>query len=375
MPINPPENLELSELNSILITKLDAIGDFVLTTPFLRGLRHSAPNASINLLVSPGVFPIAESCPYVNRVLSVSKNGTFQITGSTEAITNGIIADFSSKNFDLAVVPRWDYDYYEASSLCAMSGARNIVGFSMPERHRNSPPYTQHFTSALNRPFAAHEVEHNLALLEFLGGTPQDQHLELWLTEEEALTAKEIMAGIPGEGPIVIVCPGASMARRTLPPQKLKAILERVKQNVPEIRFLVLGQKCDSANASVLTSGIPNCFSLCGATNIRQTISLINFAAAAIVMDSGPAHIAAAANIPVVVFSAFPKNGNSITESSVLRWRPWSHAETLVLQPEKLLWPCEGMCCANDHHCILGILEEESAQAITGLIKRAITAQ
>lgn len=373
--MNPTATFDLSESRSILITKLDAIGDFVLTTPFLRGLRHSAPNACINLLVSPAVFPVAESCPYVDRVLSVSRNGDLQITGSTEEVTKGIAADFASKNFDLAVVPRWDYDYYEASALCTTSGARNIVGFAMAERHRNSAPYAHRFTSALSRPFAAHEVEHNLALLEFLGGSPQDKHLELWITEEEAATAKEILAGIPGEGPIVVVCPGASMARRTLPPQKLKAILARVKQSIPEVRFLVLGQQCDSAAATVLTSGIANCFSLCGATNIRQTISIINFAAAAITMDSGPAHIAAAANVPVVVFSAFPENGDSITESSVLRWRPWSSAETLVLQPKKLLWPCEGMCLANDHHCILGILEEESAQAITGLIKRAIAVQ
>jgi len=32
------------------------------------------------------------------------------------------------------------------------------------------------------------------------------------------------------------------------------------------------------------------------------------------------------------------------------------------------------MCVAGTHHCTTSILEEESAQAITGLVKRAINA-
>ena len=43
----------LSEARSILIVKLDAMGDFVLATPFIRELRHAAPNAHIALVVSP----------------------------------------------------------------------------------------------------------------------------------------------------------------------------------------------------------------------------------------------------------------------------------------------------------------------------------
>jgi ADP-heptose:LPS heptosyltransferase len=372
---NSAVNFDLANSRSILVAKLDNIGDFILATPFLRGLRHSAPNACISLLVTPAVFPVAESCPFVDRVLSVSKDGgTMQITGSTQPVTKAIMADFGAKKFDLAIVPRWDYDYFEAAALCRMSGARHVVGFSMAEWYHSKPPYAHHFTSVLSRPFAAHEVEHNLALLEFLGGTLQGDELELWMLPHEMKQAAKRLAALPGEGPIVTICPGASLPCKMLPPRKLKSILYRVQANIPNIRFLVLGQDSERPAADVLTGELSHCFSFCGQTNIRQTIALIASTQALIGMDSGPGHIAAAAEVPVAVFSCFGKNGNPIADYSPVRWRPRGKAENLVIQPEVSLWPCTDYCLANGYHCTTSILEEESAQAITDLVKRAIAA-
>lgn len=373
--MNLNANAGLTEVQSILIVKLDNIGDFILVTPFLRGLRRSAPRACISLLVSPAVFPVAESCPYVDRVLSAYNTaGSWQIAGAAQPVTDAIMADFESGNFDLAIVPRWDYDYYGAAALCEMSGATSIVGFSMASFHHDKPPYAQRFTSALHRPFAAHETEHNLALLEFLGGSLCGEELELWMLPEEMAQAAERLAALPGSGPIVAICPGASFTRKTLPPRKLKSILARVKSVVPDIRFLVLGQSSDQLTADLLATELPDCFSLCGQTNIRQTVSLIASTKALIGMDSAPGHIAAVAEVPTAVFSCFGKDGDPISDCSPVRWRPRGKAESIVLQPEISLWPCNSVCKAETHHCTTSILEEESAQAITGLIQRAIAA-
>ncbi len=368
-------DIDLAACRSILVAKLDRIGDFILATPFLRGLRHSAPNARINLLVTPEVFPIAENCPYADRVLSVaSTNGTPQINGTSEKIVHGLMNDFRSGNFDLTVTPRWDYDFWGASALCTTAGAKHRVGFSVPGCYHDKPQYNSNFTSTLRRPFAAHEVEHNLALLEFIGGSPQGDELELWMLPHEMEYATQRLAALPGEGPIVTICPGASLTRKMLPTRKLTSILARVKSEVPEIRFLVLGQNSERPTADSLAKELPGCVSLCGQTNIRQTVALIASTKALIGMDSGPGHIAAAAEVPVAVFSCFGKNGNPIVDCSPVRWRPRGKAESIVIQPEVSLWPCTSMCVAGTHHCTASILEEESAQAIAGLVKRAIAA-
>ena len=376
-PLTPTSanNINLATCRSILVAKLDRIGDFILATPFLRGLRHSAPNARINLFVTPEVFPLAETCPYVDRVLSVSNvNGTPQMSGTSEKIVHGLMDDFRTGNFDLTVTPRWDYDFWGASALCTTTGAKHRVGFSVPSAYQDKPQYASNYSATVSRPFPAHEVEHNLALLEFMGGTPQGDGLELWMLPQEMEEASQRLAKLPGDGPIVTICPGASLTRKTLPTRKLLSILARVKAEVPQIRFLVMGQNAERPIADVLTKELPHTFSFCGATNIRQTVALIASTNALIGMDSGPGHIAAAAEIPVAVFSCFGKNGNPIVDCSPVRWRPRGKRESLVIQPEVALWPCTSMCVAGTHHCTTSILEEESAQSIVGLLKRAINA-
>src|SRR5579875_2073541 len=65
MPQNKVD-FAIQDVESILVIKLDRVGDFVLASPFLRGLRASAPKARIDLVVTPEAFPVAEHCPYVD---------------------------------------------------------------------------------------------------------------------------------------------------------------------------------------------------------------------------------------------------------------------------------------------------------------------
>src|SRR3990167_717366 len=65
--------VDLRHLREILVVKLDFIGDWVLTTPFLENLRLAAPQARITAVVLDRVFDLASACPFVDRVISVSR--------------------------------------------------------------------------------------------------------------------------------------------------------------------------------------------------------------------------------------------------------------------------------------------------------------
>ena len=60
----------LDQIRSVLLLRLDEIGDVVLTTPLLRELRRNMPHAWITLVVKPGVLNLVELCPHVNEILT-----------------------------------------------------------------------------------------------------------------------------------------------------------------------------------------------------------------------------------------------------------------------------------------------------------------
>ena len=193
--------LDLAQVANILVVKPDEIGDFVLCTPFLRGLRASAPRASIGLVTSAAVADLARACPHVDYVMGPQDSALFH-------------SALAGHGFDLAVVPRLDFDRYGAAVVARQSRAARVFGFS----ERCTPLKAQHnrgfdrryYTDVLARDLAAHEVEHNLALLQHMGGCPQGDAVELHVSIENGLSADRVIgeaAARLGRSRIIAVAP------------------------------------------------------------------------------------------------------------------------------------------------------------------------
>jgi len=371
-----------------LVIKLDWIGDFVLVTPFLRGLRSAAPHAHIDLMVWPGALPIAELCPYVDRTVGIQisqpQGGAAQLEflGKQES-REGLLFDYAHHRYDLAIVPRWDNDMGHATLIARGSQAPLRVGFAVPHLYAHVGDYARaNLTHIVSRPFAAHDVEHNAALLGYLKGdvsavrdaVPDADPVEMWVLKEDMDAAIRLLQELSVDlsRPIVAICPGASGANRRMPVAKLRSILRRVEDLLPSVQFVVLGRSSEQQSALVLCSSLKWCSELCGRTTIRETAALLSLATVAVSMDSGPAHIAAATDTPVVVFSPHPLNGDAIDNHSPIRFRPWSRTESAVLQPEEAVWPCRDRCRGEGPNCILAIADEASAQTIFRLAERAL---
>ena len=57
----------------ILITRLDSIGDVVLSTPILKPLKRRFPGATISYLVSSYAKDIIDENPYISEVIFIYK--------------------------------------------------------------------------------------------------------------------------------------------------------------------------------------------------------------------------------------------------------------------------------------------------------------
>ena len=78
----------------ILLIKLRAIGDIILSTPVIENLRLEYPQAKIDVLVEKFAMPVLESNPFINKILVFDK----KIDSSF-----GLIKKVRNEKYDLVI--------------------------------------------------------------------------------------------------------------------------------------------------------------------------------------------------------------------------------------------------------------------------------
>src|SRR5438105_3765395 len=215
---------DLSQVKRVLVVRLDEIGDVVLTTPFLRELRRNLPNAWITLVVKPAVHNLVELCPYASEVLTYDWGvcGGFAPLQRHWRVLRLAYRYLWPRHFDLAIVPRWDADYYHATFVAYFSGAPWRVGYSenvIDHKRKFKGGLDCLFTDVLDDKTLKHELEHNLDVIRFLGGTVQEQELEMWFGEEDEAFVERVLKshGVYPEDLLIAFGPGAGAPTRMWP--------------------------------------------------------------------------------------------------------------------------------------------------------------
>ncbi len=365
---------------NILVIRQDRLGDLVLSAPFLRELRRSNPEAHITFVVDSKLLNLVELCPHVNQVLGVD----LSYCGAT--VNLGRVLDalrFSRRHlrgrrFDLAVIPRWDADLYHSSYLGIFSGASRRVTYSedvLSSKSKLNRGFDLLATDVAHDAAPKHEVERNLDLLWFAGGTVRDPGLELWLSEGDRETIRRTLElnGVSGGELVIALGVGAAHRRRRWPLARFVEVGRFLEAKYGG-RIAIVGGLEDKAFGERAASAIPNAINFCGSLTLRETGALLERAQLTVANDSGPMHVAAAAGSAVVEISCHPRNADANHENSPVRFGPWTRA-CVVLGPEAPTEPCRRGCEQNHAHCILGVSAEEAKAAAESLLfsrRRAI---
>jgi ADP-heptose:LPS heptosyltransferase len=138
--------------------------------------------------------------------------------------------------------------------------------------------------------------------------------------------------------------------------------------------LVVLGSAADAERVAPLRTAFgERVLSLCGQTSLRETLAVLRRCRAALTMDAGPAHFAAAVGTPVVVFSMHPRDGDDTQDLAQARFAPWcADDRKLVIQPDHA-WPgCETGCRWRyaQPHCIGNIDTTQASEQIRAFIAR-----
>lgn len=349
--------VDLAACRKILVVRLDFIGDWVLTTPFLANLRRSAPRAEITIVVLTRVFDLARTCRFVDRVIAVEAThaGPVEFFAADLGQLSGFVTDYAGGRFDLALVPRWDVDFNAALRIADGSGARQVVGFSeacTPDRQQANRGDDRYYSAVFLDRSEAHEVEHKLAFLKALGGTVTRRELTLHVNRADTAAADRFIAEhLGGARRYLAVAPFAA-GRKQLPIERTVELTARLVEEFA-VPVVVIGSPVHAQSAEEFTAALEAPAVSAAGVPLGVSAALIGRATAFLGMDSGPAHIAAALHTPAAVVFSHPRSSSPAHVGAPERFRPWADPGLLlIVQPDAPLAPCVEGCEADEPHCI-----------------------
>ena len=370
----------IEDVHDILVLRPDGVGDVVMTGPFLRELRHARPNARITLIVAPRALNLVQTCPYVDRVLTIPippptavVDAWWRPLARRKAAFSLARRDLWPDSYDLAIVPRWGVDHHEASILAYLSGATNRVGYSehvSPEKQRRNRGNDRFFTLVIDDRSVKHEVERNLALLSVLQVEPSNDKLEIWLSEEDEDFASEILAS-PEDERYVALGPGAGSPNRRWPIGRFVELGRSLTDQ--GARLVVLGGPGEEALGDELRRRLGSkVVNSIGRTTLRQSAAVLKRCSLFCGNDTGPMHLAAAEGIPVVEVSCHSQGGDVLHMNSPLRFGPWGVPRRIV-RPKDPADGCTTGCRAPEPHCILKVQVDSVIAATSSLIDEVLS--
>lgn len=368
------KSLFLKKEKRILITRMDAIGDMVCTSPFLRELRKSYPEHSITLVCNPGIKNMVEECPYIDEILTydnrVNKHRFLTNVKRSLKFAKEWLAD---RNYELAIAPyHANTGIYPDQYICLLSGARRRVAYSElvnADKHEYYMGlHDRFFNDVSYRDDVRHEVESTLGLLKhMLGERELDDSLELWTNEEDKNAIENLFSEFHVDKSKIGIVVNLSTSNRTKDwaLENYIEVSKLIAVKYPVNLFLIGAGQAAKEYAEKYKEELPQSYNCVNRTTIRQTIELMKRSKIYLGGDTGPLHIAAALGMEGV---AIYKNARDIIKSPRPdEWYgPWK-SPIHIVQPKHNLAGCEYEC-AKEAHCINQVTASEVLEVLEKLV-------
>jgi heptosyltransferase-2 len=371
---------------NVAVFKLDRMGDVVLCSQMLAGLRRAWPESRITLFVREQLVELARLCPDVDEVIGVPvdegsmvfhpSSGEYsswkrQLVKWLEYCRRGRLW---KKRFDGALVPRWDTDYDGAIPLAYLTGAPRRWGVNETAAARKAianREFDQLLTHVIKGQSIQHEVLLNGLLLQALNIQPVNgRGLVSWVKESDQKRAADMMvaAGVDFSKKTIVVCMGAGWASKMWPVENYAGLCKTVF-NFETIQLVTFGSTAEMSLGLQLKEMVGNAvINLEGKLPLSLLPAAVSLGALYIGSDTGTKHLAAAAGLPVFEICCHPLNGNPYWPESPLRFGAWGVTNRIV-QPENGTAPCKEYCASRESHCILGVSVESAATALHSLLE------
>lgn len=345
--------VDLSKIKKVLIIRPGAIGDVLLTTPFIRALKKALPGAVIDYVAAPFPAKILEGNPYLSNVIVFDKNRYKNENFIVKNINDLKFYSSLAKNkYDLV------FDLFgnlRSALMAFLSGARYRVGFTFRVRKylynikvkpAQDPMYNVHYHTQL------------LAAV----GIPEDgEELDFKISESEKDKAGQFINTIKNGGPVIGLNPSGTWPTKRWPEEKFGELAGLILDGIKQSCVIVLWGPGEQHMAEKVLKNCPvkQGIIMAPQTSLKELAALIGQMDVLVTNDGAPKHISVAMKTPTVTIFG-PTNSIS--------WNPCNSPYYPAVVSALNCAPCDKTQCPDkDIECMKKISAAEVFEAVKKL--------
>jgi lipopolysaccharide heptosyltransferase I len=308
----------------ILIIKPSSIGDVVHALPILNLVRRRWPKSQISWLITPGCAGLLQGHPQIDELILFDRklfgNTWKSPSAARELLTFGLA--LRAREFDLVIDLQ---GLFRSGLLTIQTGAQYRVGSTSAREF--GWMFCTHLAPLDT--WNQHAVERNLSVAEFLGlGRAPVEFIFPTDDADRAFAAKLL----PDDKPFAVILPATHWQTKRWPIEHFAALVRPLAERFGLATILAGGPDADALHPQ-----LPGVINLAGKTNLRQLTAVLERADLVIANDTGPMHIAAALNRPLVTMFG---------PTSPIQTGPYQRMDSVV-QMDIVCSPCFSRSCSH----------------------------
>jgi len=291
-------SVPISDRPRILISRLSAIGDAILTLPVANALRERFPDAHLGWVVESKSAPMVRGHEALDSVIELRRGWFTSVSGIREARQQ-----LREHDFEIAI----DCQGLTKSALAGwLSGARSRIGYA----GRHGGELSRWLNNTLVTPVFTHVTDRSLELLTSLRIHQPKVRWRLPVPRPARLWAARWRRGIGGV-PLAVLNPGATWDSKLWEADRFAATARIIADRFGYRSVVVWGSFEERLMAERIVDAAAGTALLAPDTDLHHLAALIETADLFVSGDTGPLHIAVAVGTPTIGLYGATRPGDS----------------------------------------------------------------
>ncbi|MGY8926671.1 MAG: glycosyltransferase family 9 protein [Flavobacteriales bacterium] len=257
----------------VLVVRFSSIGDIVLTTPVLRGLKEQIENIEIHYLTKKQFAPILQENPRIDKIYTIDNH------------IDELVDDLKKEKYAIII------DLHNNLRTKSLKFKLRRPSKSINKLNWKKWLFVQLKINTMPR---KHIVDRYFETVASLGVKNDQKPCEYFISENDEVNVTEKLGVLPNE--FVAIAIGAQFKTKKMPKELLVKIISKLKEPV-----VLMGGAMDADLAKELIALPSNSIikNACGGFNLSESASIVKQSKRLITNDTGMMHIATCFSVQI----------------------------------------------------------------------------